>query len=441
MTQAAGLFAAPVSALRAALFARGLYALLAADCWVEMLGHAGRYGVDGFNVAHFAWLDFLLPLPSAALYVCLLVCVGVLCAFCAAGPHIPFLRGAIAGLYTFAWAISLHDAYQHHYLISWLLLAAALIPPAQLRGGAYPSGTTYAPGVSFACISCAIVYGFTAVSKLSPEWRAGDVLRTLTASRPAGASAPGQLDTLRDGLMGFGLAEGAFWRGLALGVVLLQGVVALAYLASLGRDGGKPGRVRRLLLRSGLLAAWLFHLTAVVSGVFAIGWFSQYMLFVASVLLLDRAWLERVAGVLLRAPRRRRALLVPAGLAHAVLGGLVGLAFFVLSLSHVPGACPGLLAALLLTAPAVFFAASPPRAIWAANAALAALLAAFSLSSVAFDYHRRLAGELLKLGRPADALASYREAERVAPHGHSRQGKIRALERALHEGTPVVPDE
>jgi len=441
MSRIQGPFAAPVSAVRAALFARGLYGLLAADCWVEMLPHAGRYSVDGFNVAHFAWLDVLLPLPSSSIYVSLLVCVGALCAFCAVGPRVVLLRATIAGLYTFAWAISLHDAYQHHYLISWLLLAATLLPPSPVQDGPPPIDTVVAPGAIFASISCAIVYACTAVSKLSPEWRAGDVLRTLTASRPPGASHPGKLDRVRDGLLRLGLPEGVFWRSLALGVVTLQVVVALSYLASVGRDGGDVGRGRQALLRAGLGAAWLFHLTAVLSGVFDIGWFSQYMLYVGSVLLLDRATMEVPARAALRALRERCTFRVPSGVLHYAFGALAGLAVYTLGQSHVAGARAGLVAALALVAPAALVAKSRPRAIWAANTALLALIAAFSFSHLAFDYHRRLAGELLKLGRSKDALAIYREAERVAPRGHSRQGKIRALERALHEGTLAVPGE
>ena len=41
-------------AARAVLFEKSFLALLAFDTWMLMIGHAGRYGVGGFNVAHFA---------------------------------------------------------------------------------------------------------------------------------------------------------------------------------------------------------------------------------------------------------------------------------------------------------------------------------------------------------------------------------------------------
>ena len=46
-----------VIALRPYLLRKGVLVLLALDAWLLMLGHAGRYGAGGFNVAHFLWLD------------------------------------------------------------------------------------------------------------------------------------------------------------------------------------------------------------------------------------------------------------------------------------------------------------------------------------------------------------------------------------------------
>jgi len=43
-----------------------------------MLLRAYRYGADGFNVAHFAWLDALQPLPTASSYATLLLVSGLL---------------------------------------------------------------------------------------------------------------------------------------------------------------------------------------------------------------------------------------------------------------------------------------------------------------------------------------------------------------------------
>jgi hypothetical protein len=68
---------------------------------------------------------------------------------------------------------------------------------------------------------------------------------------------------------------------------------------------------------------------------------------------------------------------------------------------------------------------------------LAGLVGSFGLwssltqSGVRFDFYRRWAGEIARLGEVEHALSLYRQAERYAPPGESRAGKIRELERQL----------
>jgi hypothetical protein len=124
-------FHGPFAAARAYLFCRLFLVLVALDAWTLMVGHAGRYGVDGFNVAHFAWLDAILPQPTAAMYVGVLLATGLLAlALALGGTH----RIALAGLfvlYTLSWAMSMLDSYQHHYFVSTVLLCLVFFP--QLR--------------------------------------------------------------------------------------------------------------------------------------------------------------------------------------------------------------------------------------------------------------------------------------------------------------------
>ena len=49
-----------------------------ADLGVIIEDAIARYGIDGFNVAHFRWLDALQPLPSAASYIAVLLLTGML---------------------------------------------------------------------------------------------------------------------------------------------------------------------------------------------------------------------------------------------------------------------------------------------------------------------------------------------------------------------------
>jgi hypothetical protein len=430
-------FDGPVLSARPAVLARGLYLVLALDLWVDMIPHAGRYGVDGFNVAHFAWLDAILPLPSAASYAGLLAATAALSAMCALGPLNALMRWAVALAYTLAWALSMHDSYQHHYLLSWLLLAMALAPVAT---GLSPRARVRAPGHVLLTITCAVVYTFTAVSKLSPAWRDGSVLRTLAHARPPGDPQPGRLDGLRDAALGLGVPDAAFFEALALATAALQVVIAAGYLLSQASD--ERGHVLARAARGAALAgAFSFHLGAELSGVFRIGWFSLYMMVVAAVCLGPAAPVTALDAALARAASgvqsRVRALTAPVW----ALGSLAWIgAVALVAHGRVPGFAVGVAAGGLGALGLGALARRGRRALapaWAACALLAA--GAVLFAPVAFDYHRRLAGELLKLGRRAEALAAYREAERVAPRGQSRRGKIRALEAA--EPKPPPPPE
>ena len=160
---------------RALLFLRGIYVLLTADLWFAMVQHGGRYGAGGFNVTHFAWLDRLLPRVSPTLYVGLLITSGLLSFALAVRPAPRALRVLLAGLYTASWMISLHDSYQHHYLLSWLLLYCAGYPDVSsqdvtTRDAELVDGW----GNPITAITCGLVYKFTCFSKCYPAWCTGD---------------------------------------------------------------------------------------------------------------------------------------------------------------------------------------------------------------------------------------------------------------------------
>lgn len=123
-------FHAPYGAARPYLFSKVFLLLLALDTWMLMIGHAGRYGIAGFNVAHFGWLDALQPIPSAAFYIAVLVLTGLLACFIVlTGTRtIPLLLLFL--LYTFSWAMSMLDSYQHHYLVSVMLFGMVFFPQA-----------------------------------------------------------------------------------------------------------------------------------------------------------------------------------------------------------------------------------------------------------------------------------------------------------------------
>jgi len=115
-------------ASRAYLFSKIFLLMLALDTWMLMIGHAGRYGVAGFNVAHFAWLDALEPVPSDRAYVAVLLLTGLLALTVVLTG---IRRGSVLALfllYTYSWSMSMLDSYQHHYFLSLILFCLAFFP-------------------------------------------------------------------------------------------------------------------------------------------------------------------------------------------------------------------------------------------------------------------------------------------------------------------------
>jgi hypothetical protein len=439
-------FEASYHPARAYLLQKVVYGLLAFDVWLTMISHGGRYGMASFNVAHFAWIDRALPLPNAATYLALLSLTGLCSLQLVLFRMQRWLKLLVFALYTFSWLWSLLDSYQHHYLLSWLLLWAAFVPEVSSRQARAVDAVLVAGiGVPMTAITCAIVYGFTGLAKSEPDFRAGYVLERLSHSRPIGSAQPGELDPLRDLVIStLGVDARTAWTLLACSLIALQWSISAGYLASITRDE-RPARLTQWLSALGGLGALSFHAFAELTEMFDIGWFSYYMLAVALALLSPARWAARVAAALawpeyvlskrweaLRPlPLRRAALiLVSVAACIVIIGSRVGLpgvqaasAFF---------ACMVLGWGTLLARKAS--AAVAVRFAGAAIACSGLCWLALTQSEVRFDYYRRTAGELLTLGELEPALAAYREAERYAPPGKSRRNRIEAIEAMLRAG-------
>ena len=439
------------SPLRAFWFLRSLYLLLAADLWFGMIEHGGRYGVGGFNVSHLPWLDLLLPVPSAALYVGLLIAASFLALLLGLGPAPRWLRLTLAAVYTFGWLLSIHDSYQHHYLLSWLLCWCAALPDPSARR-ALSSEPTSGWGLPMSAITCAIVYFFTGISKSESDWRSGEALRSLTRSAPPGSAHPGKFDGARDLLLALGLDDASVWQLFALATIALQWTIAVAYLAAPLRDA-QPSRARVWLCSLGLFGALSFHGVAELFHVFEIGLFSYYMAIVALLVLgpvspwrpLTRAlaWLgEQITGPLdADAPRSLSLRELARPLGSALLLAAVG---FTIPL---PGAelatCALALGVMAYSVVTLLHARRAPDATVRGLDLLAlqttfctfVLWLALTQTSVPFDYYRRTAGELYRMGQVQSALSLYRQGERYAPAGESRAARIRELQRELESSS------
>jgi len=152
-----------VALARPYLLLRFVLALLAFDIWLNLMPQGAKYGVGGFNVAHFAWLDAFIP--SSAFYMGVLAFTGVLALSQALyRPHRIAIILVAAG-YTLGWACSLLDSVPYHYLLSLYLVCFVFFPmlsahAAFSRSARAPRGSVWAY-VLF-CVTTAIVYFYVA---------------------------------------------------------------------------------------------------------------------------------------------------------------------------------------------------------------------------------------------------------------------------------------
>jgi hypothetical protein len=437
-----------IAPLRAWLFVRLLHGLLAFDLWLLMAPRGGKYGAGDFNVAHFDWLAALQPAPSAELYLVLTLSVGLGCLVVALGAAGIVLRTAIAVGYTWSWAMSELDSYQHHYLLS-LLIACSLLMPRDPFGlvrrlrhpdGAVPPAVAprvAAPGVTVACVVVAIAYTFAGITKLEGPWWDGSALAMLARQGDAAA-------WLEAVAAHVGMPPETLWPFLARATVALEWLLALAWLVAPLRDGA-PGRALAWVGLGACALAIPFHVGTELLGL-RTGWFAWYMIDLTLVMHAPMRPLERalsagrrrLLGTWRRLPAHLADLAARPGTSVAAAGGAILAAFFALAivagLEDVPGlATVVTVAVVALVAGALFAGHRIVRHGVAWFVAVAALFLSLSLSDFRFDFHRLVAGDLQRRGHPAHALMHYEIAERHAPAGKSRAGRITSLRRVLEE--------
>jgi len=534
-------FFGPVDPARSWILLRGFLVLLAFDAWLDLVPHGGRYGVGEFNVAHFGVLDALQPTPSPSTYVGVLLFVGLL-AFAQA-----VTRPTRAGLallfvsYTYGWAMSMLDSYQHHYLLSLLLFSAIFFPlpsaeealeddarsrkPSVAAGGVLlafgamelvlglagtvdtplsfledqtilwgirgalvlagvllvylrddpeaakptssedekpneqtssktkkskskakkkkklsssgtvaesapkvPPAPALAWGYASLCVTCAIVYFYTAITKMSPDWREGHALRRIGRSEAFRAL---EQQATSDGLPLVGtFTADEFWEFMAHNAILVQLVTCVGFLLAARIDVLS----RRLALVVGAfsLAPLSFHIGAERLSL-EIGWFSFYMLMVVVVVFLPKeavraivAGLSAPARKLSSTLRARRKDVTDDPRFEAGVFAFVGGAVVVGVLLNVdlPGDLGAGIGAALVLVAAAFWAVRSGRASlvrgWSAAAIVAGLTLWVSIANtdVRFDYYRFVGGDHRRRGELEEALDAYVKANRyvVTPH-------------------------
>ena len=528
-----------VDPIRPWLLLRLLLVVLAFDCWIDLVAHGGRYGFNDFNVAHFAVLDWVLPTPSAGLYVGVVLLTGLLAMVEAITRPTRIGVALVFATYTYAWLMSMLDSYQHHYLISVLLFSCIFFPmptggqifrrarPTRTEGWGgllmawsaleltlglcgvdSPLSKVFGPGaavgvpgwiwgarvaigllgallaflpgedtaeepkpepkpepkgepkskrkkgkkgkkrkaketdtkpdpkpdskpekpeptttsawayVSF-CISCAIVYFYTAVTKLSPDWRDGHALRRLSRTELFDAF---EARALGEGLPVLGeMTPDGFWKMVAGGAILMQIVACAGFAMAAARDRMSP---RLGAVTSAMVVAPLsFHLGAEAGLGLDIGWFSFYMLLVSAVVFapasLLRTFSERFSA-LWDALRQRWSTAMEthaAGLHFTLLLAASSMiaAGWAIDLPGSLGA--GVVAAIVVSASVVVHPRRGRPAI-AREHALGGLVAALlfwvsiAQSDARFDYYRYVGGEYRRHQEPELALEAYEKANR-----------------------------
>jgi hypothetical protein len=424
-----GLFG-PVEAIRTLVLERLVYGLLAFDLLVEMAPHGSRYGVGGMNVAHFAWLDALQPLPTATTYLTVVFAASVLSLALALdapqGRGGARARWALFALYTYAWSMSQLDSYQHHVFLSIVLFALALSERGQ---GTESKGSGWICAWSYQMLmaSIAIVYAYTGLSKMEESWRTGEVLIRINASE-------GKLEPFRTLALSSGLSEESFWWIGGHLVVAAQWVITAAYLAVFF-DPQRRVLATRVLALVGLLTALGFHAGAEYLEL-RVGWFSVYMILLALIALGPAApWRFALA----RARALGRRLLggaqefAPVTSVIAVLSLCVAaLASFIL-IDLPAAAALGATALLVAASPWVERTAARAR-LGAASTALAVLVlvtVALTGGRAHYDYFRFLGGDLNRRGDPVAALEAYGIANTWAPGDEDRRAKAAKVRRSL----------
>ena len=422
----------PVAAIRPYILMRAVYAVLALDLWTVTMPRGGRYGFGGFDVAHFGWLDAVRPFPSPALYVGLLLLIGLLAFVCALCDPARWMRALIAVLHTYSWTMSLHDTFQHHYFLSMVLTAFVFFPRGAARdlvvarAAARPALSAWA--FVLLAVNVSVVYFFAGVSKLDVAWRTGEILQL------APLSLLGPIQTWAESA---GVPRDLFWAASALGVVVVEWTVAVGYLIGVRRDTSRSRWVAALAGLTCVLAIG-FHASAEVVLSLRIGWFTYYMIIIAAVYLLPARWLHAAAGPLLRRAAWLDTRL--AGGTPASARGLAGAAVAAAGLASVGSALaldlPGAPWAGVAGAVAIALAAVGGRALSrrppapvvcgvAGALAAVAMGAAVATSDAQFEYYMAVGRQLERFGQRAAATGAYERARRygtTSPDGLWRSG-------------------
>jgi hypothetical protein len=401
-----------------------LFGLLALDALMQ-IRHAPRYSAGGFNVAQLPFLDGLGP--SRTSYGVAELINAYLFVLAAFGVATRWVLPAATAIYAWLYFGSQLDSYQHHYLVSMLLLCACFVPWQRPRDAAATSRVaTWA--VRLMLVELGIMYLWAAISKMNGAWTNGTTLSTQII---------GAMRHLVDATVGVPLAS-------KLVIVVELTLAALVW---------QP-RFAFIAAPLGLL----FHAGILFSGL-EIGLFAWLMLAIYLFVIPDRVYvaLARICEPL------AKAFTLVAGWFDGVLGWVVwlagialGLVLAMLSRFEYAGRVGVVLLVVTIAGTATAIVRTPKArrltAIGLAHlTAFTVWLATDRASTVAIDYYRFWGGTSRRLGDSAASERAYRELIAVAPDepaGHFQlgrmlltQGKSQEALDELHEAQRLSPGD
>ncbi|MGB0646509.1 MAG: HTTM domain-containing protein [Bradymonadia bacterium] len=410
------------------------FGLLSYDLISITFKHAARYGVDGFNVSHLAWLGQFLPQPTPQ-------SVGTLWALCAMSACLAALNVLTAAtirltaiLYTGIYFWSQADSYQHHYLNAIILIVLASLPTRAWKPQQkdQPSKNTF-PFIGLLYCQFALVYFWTAVAKIDPTWLSGTTMMSLSQSDTL-LIYTSHISEMLYGTSGDPqLAHDALYRTLSLSVIAGELLVAVCFLVP---------KLRPL----GLVLAPIFHLSVEFLGL-DIELFSLYMIGINLILLSPSNFWANVQQWGQRLPSLPITK-IPIHMVH--LGLLVSGVICFLSLFGVPTIekqttlhsflLPTLMA-LLITRTIRSTAAAKTK-LWVACATTATSLAipiALHQTEATYDYHRMLGGDLSRRLPPSQGADFDAKLERaIAVYGMANEMKPNKPARRLKQAQLIL---
>jgi hypothetical protein len=390
-------FGFEVSWAKLALARVVLFGLLAVDALMQ-IRHAPRYGAGGFNVGNLGIFDSLGPTRGSYQVAELLNAYLFVLAACGVATRLAI--PAAAAIYGWLYFGSQLDSYQHHYLVSMVLVVACFVPWRK-PGDATPTTRIRTWAVRLLLIEVAIMYLWAAISKMAPAWLDG---RTL------GAQIGGTARQLIDSTVGIKLAS--------LSVIAVElGLAATIWIPRAWRFAAPVG----ILFHLGILATTLeIGLFAwIMLGIYTLALPDAFCLWLAEtapVVVLREQWtaLERRASrepwlVWLVAVATSVVLAVVCRFHHALVVGCV--------LAVVP-----VMSALVLR--------GSRRLAWVATAHLLAF-ATWTMvdrtTTLAVDYYKYWGGNARRLGDKDGAERAYRELIELEPdqgNAHYQLGQL-----------------